>query len=193
MAIKIKKKKRKDKPGRDRKPVGSIVQHFTGTTRAMFIQALSFMGNVSYAAKLAGFTRQAVYQERRRNQTFATEWESALQIAADGLEQEAWRRAMQGVAKPVYQKGKKVGTIQEYSDRILIVLLRAARPNKFNDRLVHGVDDSIKELQQERLVVEKALNDPELLKHLRAVDERVKYIECTVSDPKETVIEPRSV
>jgi len=46
-----------------------------------------------------------------------------------------------------------------------------------------GVDDSIKELQQERLVVEKALNDPQLLKHLRAVDERVKVIECTVGEP----------
>jgi len=184
MHIKKHKKKRKDKPGRDKKPAGSPVQHFTNTTRALFLDVMKLKGNVTHAAAVVGVTRQACYQERRRNEVFAKGWDDSLQVAYDVLEAEAWRRAVQGTDKPVYQKGMMVGTVREYSDKLMVVLLRAARP-------LVGVDDSIKELQQERLVVEKALNDPQLLKHLRAVDERVKVIECTVGEPRETVIEQR--
>jgi len=191
MNIKKRKKKRKDKPGRDKKPDDMPAQRFTSTTRVQFLALLAFKGNVTYAAVSVGVTRQTAYSERRRNETFKQEWNDALQIAYDGLEFEARRRAVEGVLEPVFQKGEQVGSIRKYSDRLLIVLMRAARPERFNDRLVVGVDDSVKELQQERLVVEKALADPQLLQALRAVDAGVKRIECTVTDPKETIIEQR--
>jgi len=191
MHIKKKRKKRKDKPGRDKKPVGSIVQHFTTTTRELFFKTLAFTGNVTHAALTVGFSRQAVYQERRRNEAFAAEWDNALQVSHDALEFEARRRAMKGTDKPYLYEGEVVHTVKEYSDKLLMFLLKAYRPTKFNDRLVMGVDDSVKELQKERLIVENALDDPALLKALRAVDERVKYIECTVGEPTETIIETK--
>jgi len=191
MHIKKKRKKRKDKPGRDKKPVGSIVQHFTKTTRELFLRALAFTGNVTHSAITAGFTRQAVYQERRKNEAFAAEWDNSLQVSHDALEYEARRRAMHGTDKPYLYEGEVVHTVKEYSDKLMMFLLTAYRPTKFNNRLVMGVDDSVRELQKERLVVEKALNDPELLKALRAVDERVKHIECTVGEPTETIVETR--
>ncbi len=44
------------------------------------------------------------------------------------LEDEATRRAIEGVKKPVYQGSKKVGEILHYSDTLLIVLLKAQAP-----------------------------------------------------------------
>ena len=50
--------------------------------------------------------------------------------AADALEREAWRRGAEGVSRPVYQQGREVGVIQEYSDALLIHMLKAHRPEK---------------------------------------------------------------
>lgn len=191
MNIKKHKKKRKDKPGRDKKPADAPQQNFTAYTRVEFLKWLRVTGNVSWAARKVGCTRQAAYQLRQRDEAFKAQWKESMDEANDGLQYEAYRRAVLGTAKPVHYKGERVDTILEYSDVLLAILLKANMPTKFNERLVHGVDDSIRELQQERLVVEKALADPELLKALRAVDERVKHIECTVSEPRETVIEQR--
>jgi hypothetical protein len=57
---------------------------------------------------------------------------------ADQLEQEARRRAHDGVRKPVYQGGKRVGYIQEYSDTLLIFLLKGLRPEKYRERFEHS-------------------------------------------------------
>ncbi len=63
--------------------------------------------------------------------------EEAKDEAFDALEGEAHRRAVVGVLKPVYQGGQRVGAIREYSDTLLIILLKAGRPEKFRDRFEH--------------------------------------------------------
>jgi hypothetical protein len=50
------------------------------------------------------------------------------------LEDEAVRRAYEGVEKPVCQMGKEVGVIREYSDTMLIFLLKGLRPAKYRER-----------------------------------------------------------
>jgi hypothetical protein len=47
------------------------------------------------------------------------------------LEDEAVRRAYEGVERPVFQGGKQVGVVREYSDTLLIFLLKALRPEKY--------------------------------------------------------------
>jgi hypothetical protein len=42
---------------------------------------------------------------------------------------EAWRRAVKGCRKPVYQGGQLVGYVREFSDLLLIFLIKAARPH----------------------------------------------------------------
>ena len=60
----------------------------------------------------------------------------AQEEAADRLEDEAFRRAVEGVEKPVgWYKGKPGGVIREYSDVLLIFLLKGARPEKYADRV----------------------------------------------------------
>lgn len=62
-------------------------------------------------------------------------WADALEQSADMLEKEALRRAVKGVKKPVYQGGELVGHVQVYSDSLMQTLLKAARPDKFKDRV----------------------------------------------------------
>ena len=70
-----------------------------------------------------------------RTSDFAKDRKGALDMGADTLEDEAVRRAKDGVEKPVYQGGKLVGHVQEYSDTLLIFLLKGARPEKYRDRV----------------------------------------------------------
>lgn len=59
----------------------------------------------------------------------------ALETAAEVLEQEAWRRAVTGTLKPVYQGGEQVGTVREYSNTLMIFLLKGANPEKYRERV----------------------------------------------------------
>ncbi len=97
-----------------------------------FIEALRATGNVTLAAKYAGRSRNQAYYVRRRSEHFAAQWDDALEEGTDLLKAEAWRRAVNGIDKPVYYKGEVVGSITKYSDRLLMFLLKAHDP-KFRD------------------------------------------------------------
>jgi len=49
-------------------------------------------------------------------------------------EDEADRRAVDGVERPVYHKGEVVGYIKEYSDQMLALQLKAGNPDKYAER-----------------------------------------------------------
>lgn len=102
-----------------------------------FIAALENRGIVQDAAKAARINRTTAYSERNKNPEFAERWQAALEKAADTMEGEAFRRAVKGVRKPVYQGGKLVGHVQEYSDVLLIFMLKAIRPEKYRERFEH--------------------------------------------------------
>ena len=99
-----------------------------------FIKTLETVGNVKLACFKAGISRTTAYRTRDRYSSFADQWEEALLDAADILEGEARRRAVDGVEKPVYYKGKLIDTVREYSDGLLTLLLKAHKPERFRDR-----------------------------------------------------------
>lgn len=106
-----------------------------------FLDALAVRGNVRDACLAAGVPRRTVYDWRNADPEFATHWDTALDMAADTMEREAWRRAVEGTEKPVFgprgpNKGSgEIGRIREYSDTLLIFLLKAARPQKYRERI----------------------------------------------------------
>jgi hypothetical protein len=86
---------------------------------------------VAEACRAAGIARWTAYRrERQRSERFALAWADAEQEITDALEAEAYRRALDG------------------SDRLLMFLLRALRPEKYSERyqlqhsrtVAHGVD-----------------------------------------------------
>jgi hypothetical protein len=116
----------------------------TGRRSRRFLETLAETGNVTAAAAAAGISRGGAYDHRQIDDAFAAAWREAEEIAADKLEAEAWRRAVDGVSEPVISMGKLVRdendqpvTIQRYSDNLLALLLRAHRPEKFRDRTSH--------------------------------------------------------
>ena len=77
--------------------------------RAPFLEALRTHGVISEAAKTAGVSRWTVYHERMIDPVFAKEWEEALALGVEALEDTAKMRAYAG------------------SDTLLIFLLKAHR------------------------------------------------------------------
>lgn len=105
-----------------------------GDWKATFLKALAVSGVVLTACKKAKIGRTTAYKYRDEDSEFAAAWDAALDDAADVMEEEAYRRAVVGTLKPVYQGGQKVGSIREYSDTLLIFRLKAARPEKYRER-----------------------------------------------------------
>ncbi|HVZ39480.1 MAG TPA: hypothetical protein VHI13_09395 [Candidatus Kapabacteria bacterium] len=105
-----------------------------------FLEVLARSGNVTLACYAAETDRQNAYQLRNRDADFRELWDAALEMAADRLEEEAWRRALEGVERYVVSQGKivmgpdgKPLIEEQYSDMLLDRLLRAHRPEKFRD------------------------------------------------------------
>lgn len=110
--------------------------------RALFIEALAECGNVTEAARVAGFSWRRAHQLRSERPEFAAEWDEALQQAAEKLEREAWRRAHDGVAEPltcakglIYDDDGNPVMVRKYSDTLLIFLLKGIRPEKYRENV----------------------------------------------------------
>ncbi len=99
--------------------------------RAAFLKALSETASVSAACERAGVSRRTVYTCREADPAFAEKWEKAETMGLDALEDEAIRRGFEGNDKPVWQSRQLVGHIREYSDRMLLAVLKARRPERF--------------------------------------------------------------
>jgi hypothetical protein len=99
------------------------------------LEALERTGVVAYACEQADVDRLTVYKERQRNEEFALAWADSEERGTELLEAEARRRAAIGVDRPVFYKGKEVGQVREYSDQLLMFLLRARRPEVFRENV----------------------------------------------------------
>jgi hypothetical protein len=105
-----------------------------------FLEAFAVSCSVQKAARWAGVHRQTHYDWMREDATYPTRFAQARERAAQSLEDEAVRRAMEGIRRPVLYRGKQV-YIQgepayqiEYSDQLLIRLLEANNPERFGRR-----------------------------------------------------------
>lgn len=105
-----------------------------------FLAAFVEFVSVTRACKKAKIPRQTVYDWKKNSPEFKKRYDEATNLALQALEDEAVRRAYEGVNKPVFQGGAKVGTIKEYSDTLMIVLLKARAPEKYRERSNITVD-----------------------------------------------------
>ncbi len=113
-----------------------------------FLNAFAEMGGIRRAEDKAGVTRQSHYHWMKVDPEYAEAFHEAELMAGDVLENEAIRRAHDGVAKPVYQSRKLVGYIQEYSDTLLIFLLKGAKPEKYKERVQIDVNSYLRQVAE---------------------------------------------
>lgn len=98
-----------------------------------FLEAIAEGSSVAAAARRAGVAHAIPRRRYRSDKQFRTAWNEVAQIATKNLEQEAQRRAYHGVLKPVYQKGVRVGCVREYSDTLLVFLLKSRKPQVYRE------------------------------------------------------------
>lgn len=100
---------------------------------------------VKDAAARAGISRTNVYIASDKDDEFAAAMRRAHDEGADQLEAEARRRAVEGVTRKKFDKGVPIIDPQtgeqyierEYSDTLLIFLLKGRRPDIFGERVKH--------------------------------------------------------
>jgi molybdenum-dependent DNA-binding transcriptional regulator ModE len=115
-------------------PRRALTKQTLSRAREVFLSTLAETGQITKAAKAAGVSRVTPYAWRGADPEFSKAWDAALEKAADMLEDVAIERAANGVLRPVYQGGVKVGTVREYSDGLMALLLKAHKPEKFRER-----------------------------------------------------------
>ncbi|MGV0954251.1 MAG: terminase [Fluviibacter sp.] len=115
----------------------------TANAMRTFVEHLTDGGTVTKAAAAAGICRQTAYNWRETDKKFAEAWDDAIEAGTQEMEAEAIRRAVKGTQKPVFHQGQVCGHVNEYSDTLLIFMLKARRPKVYRERVsteVTGLD-----------------------------------------------------
>jgi hypothetical protein len=168
------------------KKSGRITDQTVEAKKAAFLRVFEDTASVTRACKIVGINRERHYTWQKEDPEYKAKFAVALDRAADSLEDEAVRRAKRGVSKPVIYKGQMQyevvrdengapvmlpGTdepkirplvLREYSDTLLIFLLKGMRPDKYRDNWkgeISGPNGGPIELTSEAL---KNLSDDEL-------------------------------
>ncbi len=107
--------------------------------RKVFLKVLAQTASVSTAAKACGYQDTSTLQRYRRdNEHFADLWNEALEAAANVLEDEAVRRARDGVLEPNFYKGDIVGHTRKFSDSLMMFMLRGLKPDTYRENARGG-------------------------------------------------------
>lgn len=137
----------------------------TPKKRGEFLDYLRDGWSITASAGRIGVSRQAVYALKLADEAFAKEWEDAYEAGTDLYEDEAKRRAIQGTEKPVFYQGEIVGHVREYSDTLLIVALKARRPEKYRENIKQEISGGVEHTHRVVRVPPKAAKEewPEIL------------------------------
>lgn len=133
--------------------------------KAKFVEALSQIPNVRYAADAAGVSRQRAYRERHRDEAFALAWADAHEQGLDLIERIAHTRATAGqtITKTMTRRmadgSTEVTTTEErhLSDSLLMFLLKRYRPEFRETFKVTGADGG--PVKHEVTLVDEAVTD----------------------------------
>ena len=111
-----------------------------------FISALVEKPNVSEACDAAGISRCAAYDRKRDDPEFSAAWDEAFDRGYNKAEEELYRRAVEGVERQLFFKGRPVTvkdpktkkrkevTVMEYSDTLLALALKGRKRSVFGDK-----------------------------------------------------------
>lgn len=113
-----------------------------------FLEDYAQWGNLTSASRAAGVSRNAVYRWQETDEQFLAAFKQADAAATERLEREAWRRAVEGspYERTSYWHGEPVGTDRkiEYSDQLMMLLLRARRPDLYREKVDLAVTSVVK-------------------------------------------------
>ena len=85
-------------------------------------------GIITRAAKTANIDRRYHYRWMENDTVYAEAFEEANKEVMETINEEIFRRAVEGIEKPVFYKGERVDTVREYSDNLLMFLAKRKDP-----------------------------------------------------------------
>jgi hypothetical protein len=113
-----------------------------------FLESYAYWANISAAAAAAGVHRNDFYYWQEHDPVFLAAFQQAEAAATERLEREAWRRATEGTPykRTSYWHGEPVGTDEkvEYSDNLMMLLLRARKPDIYREKVDVAVTQIVK-------------------------------------------------
>lgn len=129
---------------------GPVKRETLSARQRAFLKAFEIAGTVRSAAKAAKTARSNVYRWRQESPTFEKEFQLSKDRACDSVVDEAARRALRGVPKLRLFAGKpifdpKTGaayTDLEFSDVLLMFLIKSMRPDEYRDQPQPSVDNA---------------------------------------------------
>jgi len=134
------------RPSRRGRPRATLAQ--SARAKHAFLECYAQWANISHACKVAGVARRNVYDWQERDEEFSRQFKLAESAATERLEREAWRRAVEGspYERTSYWHGEPVGTDKkiEYSDQLMMLLLRARRPDLYREKVDLAVSQVVK-------------------------------------------------
>lgn len=116
---------------------GTVLPKRTPALVKLFLDALRAGHTPKKASDICGINRSTAFNWRLKDDQFRKDWEDALDEGTDVFEQEAMRRAVDGIDKPVFQMGQCVGYTREYSDALLAMQLKGRRATVYGDKTKH--------------------------------------------------------
>lgn len=118
-----------------------------------FLKAFRGTLSMKAAADAVKINLQAHYNWLRSDEIYRRAWEEVYEEAAQFLEDEAVRRAYQGVKRALYYKGAPMRTGRGknarpafetlYSDTLLLALLKRFKPNEYRERVQTEITGTI--------------------------------------------------
>jgi transposase-like protein len=127
--------------------------------KELFLEAYKQCGTIVQACRETGIGRTTIYMWRNDDPEFLKALDVAEDEATESLIAEARRRAHDGVDKPIYYKGSKVDTVKEFSDTLLMFLIKAKRP-EYRDKNVTELQTPETGLNVKITVTEQAEVNP---------------------------------
>lgn len=110
----------------------------TAQHKKAFLEVFRVLGNVSAACRDTGVDRRDVYRWKENDAKFLEAFNDAEAESTELMEREAYRRAVEGVRRPIYSRdGNHIDTVYDYSDTLLMFLLKARAPQRFRERYDH--------------------------------------------------------
>lgn len=123
----------------------TVQERLSAERRRLFLRCFALRGIVLDGCRAAGVSRGAVEHWRESSEWFDTMYHIAIEEAADRIEGEAFRRAVEGYDEPVIYQGmttvvidkdtgeEKQLVVRKYSDTLLQTILKGARPEKYRE------------------------------------------------------------
>jgi hypothetical protein len=146
MALKVSEQLPVERKSRKGLPRATLAQ--SARAKQAFLECYAQWANISYACEMAKVARRNVYDWQEHDPEFSAAFHRAESAATERLEREAWRRATEGTPyeRTSYWHGEPVGTDRkiEYSDQLMMLLLRARRPDLYREKVDVAVSQVVK-------------------------------------------------